>query len=74
MTATPPPDALQLESDVLTPEEAALVLKVEIKTLYAAIEAGTVPFRRISPKRVRFSRTGLKKWLESATPTAEATE
>ena len=52
------------ESDVvLTVDEAARLLRVDRKTLYASISAGEVPAARIGGA-IRLSRTALLRYLE----------
>lgn len=50
------------ESDLLTVGEAAAVLKVSVRWLYR--HARALPFaRRLSRKTLRFSRSGIARWL-----------
>jgi len=50
--------------DLLTVEEAAATLRVSPRWLYR--HAKTLPFtRKLSPKVLRFSRTGMVRWLAS---------
>jgi len=49
-------------TDLLTVSEAAALLKVTARWLYR--HAGKLPFtRRLSRKVLRFSRTGLERWI-----------
>ena len=56
-----------LSSDrLLTVGEAAALLGVSVKWLYR--HAGRLPFaRRLSPKVLRFSEVGLRKWTDRRT-------
>src|SRR5438874_6958526 len=52
---------------LLTPEEAASILGQNVRWLYR--HAATLPFtRRISRKNLRFSETGLRRWLAAKKP------
>ena len=57
MSLDPVPDA------VLTVDEAARLLRVNRKTLYASISAGEIPAARIGGA-IRLSRTALLRYLE----------
>jgi predicted DNA-binding transcriptional regulator AlpA len=47
---------------LLTPEETAAILDVDVRWLYR--HAAKLPFtRRISRKNLRFSEAGLRRWL-----------
>src|SRR5436309_582188 len=60
--AAPPP--AWSEADLLTVDEAAALLRVSARWLYR--HAPTLPFtRKLSRKSLRFSRTGITKWLAS---------
>lgn len=54
-----------LDSDVLTVEEAAKLLRVGRNQLYDAVGRGDIPHRRIG-KSIRLSRSVLLRWLEGA--------
>ena len=54
----------ELDTDVLTVEEAAVFLKVGRNTLYDACGRNEVPCRRIG-RQIRFSRAALVTWLGS---------
>ncbi len=57
--------------DVMTLEEAAALLRVEVGVLAEAAEAGEIPGRALAGQW-RFSREGLLSWLGSpASPAAE---
>jgi len=49
---------------VLTVEEAAEFLRLNVKTLYAAIDMGTVPARKFG-KRIVILRDALLDWMRS---------
>lgn len=49
---------------MLTAEEAAALLRIEVKALYASCALGRVPHRRVSARLIRFSRERLKQWLK----------
>jgi hypothetical protein len=52
---------------LLTPQEAAASLGVTVTWLYR--HASTLPFtRRLSRKALRFSETGLQRWLAGRKP------
>jgi excisionase family DNA binding protein len=51
------------ESQVLTLQEAALILKCHPKTLRLMAMEGKIPSQRVG-KLWRFSRTKLQKWLD----------
>ena len=50
---------------VLTVQEAAAFLRVNVKTLYAAIDAGDVPGKKVGPRRVVVLRDALLQWLRA---------
>ena len=53
-----------VREDLLTVEEAAGMLRVSPRWLYR--HAKTLPFaRKLSPKVLRFSRSGLLRWVAS---------
>ena len=51
------------ETDVLTLQEAAVILKCHPKTLRLMAKDGKIPSRRVG-RLWRFSLTKLKKWLD----------
>ena len=57
--------AVDPEQDVMTAEEAAAYLRLELKTLYDSCAQGIVPHRRVSKRRIRFSREALRQWLRT---------
>ena len=46
-TATDPPPRLEELPDVLSPEQAARLLRVSVNTLYAEVRAGRIPHLRV---------------------------
>ena len=50
--------------EVMTAEEVAKFLRVNVKTVYEAVKAGQLPGRRVG-KRVVFWRDALLEWLRS---------
>ena len=50
--------------EVMTAEEVAKFLRVNIKTVYESFKAGQIPGRRVG-KRVVFWRDALLEWLRS---------
>ena len=58
----PTPAASTLESDVLTVDQAAALLRVGRNAVYDAVNRGEIPHRRIG-KTIRLSRTALIRWL-----------
>lgn len=52
-----------INHDVLTVDEAAAILRVDRKTLYAAVARGEVPARKIG-RTIRLSRAVVLAWLE----------
>jgi len=53
--------------DILTPEEAAKILKVSTDTVYAACDAGKLPYRKIGNRR-RIPGWLIIDWLDSCKP------
>ena len=54
--------------EILTPEGAAVFLKMELKRLLRGIKRGEIPARRVGRGDYRLSMTVLKKWLEDWQP------
>ena len=50
--------------EVMTADEVAKFLRVNVKTVYEAVKAGQLPGRRVG-KRVVFWRDALLEWLRS---------
>ena len=50
---------------ILTVEEAARFLRVNVKTVYTAINQGLIPAKKISDNRIVIVRDKLLRWLES---------
>jgi excisionase family DNA binding protein len=51
------------EEDVLTPEEAAGLLRSDVATVTAMAEDGTLPGRKVGDEW-RFARAAVLRWLE----------
>ena len=49
--------------DIMTAEEVAAFLRVNIKTVYDSVKAGEIPAVHVM-KTIRFSRSALTSWLE----------
>lgn len=54
---------LDESEDVLTVDEAAVLLRIGRNALYEAIARNEVPYRRIGRRKIRLSRRGLLHWL-----------
>jgi excisionase family DNA binding protein len=54
--------------DILTPEEAATLLKIDIKKLKRLIKRGEIPARKVGRGDYRLKGSAIKKWLEDWTP------
>jgi excisionase family DNA binding protein len=57
-TATEPPPRLEDLPDVLSPEQAARVLRVSVNTFYALIHAGRIPHLRLG-RNIRVLKSAL---------------
>jgi excisionase family DNA binding protein len=53
--------------EFLTPDEAAVLLRVNIGTLYEVIKSSSPPWAKSIGRQVRISRAALLKWFESET-------
>jgi excisionase family DNA binding protein len=53
------------EHDVLTADELAVMLRLDRKTVYAAIKAGDIPGVRTFGRAIRISRATVVAWLAS---------
>lgn len=53
-----------LHSDALTVDELACLLRLNRKTVYAAVRAGEIPGVRFIGRAIRISRTTVEKWLQ----------
>jgi excisionase family DNA binding protein len=52
--------------ELLTAEEAAALLRVNVKSIYAAVSNGAIPgVRRIGSRTLRFSRRTLVDWFQT---------
>ena len=58
-------DPLYGLAPILTVDEAARFLRVNAKTVYAAIGQGLIPAKKISDNRIVIVRDKLLRWLES---------
>lgn len=57
--------------DIMTAEEVAALLRVNIKTVYDAVKVGEIPAVHVM-KTIRFSRSALTSWLQRGeTPQAK---
>ena len=66
-TSVPQPGSAWGPDDLLTPEEAAAALRVSRRWLYR--HAKQLPFaRKLSPKVLRFSRSGMARWMATKRP------
>ena len=52
------------DSDVLTVDDVAALLKVGRNAIYESVSRDEIPHRRIG-KQIRFSRHGIMRWLDS---------
>ncbi len=52
------------DPDLLTPEQAAKVLAVSVRTLSRLTASGDVPHLRLGERLVRYSRAALAEWIE----------
>ena len=57
-------------SDVLTADEVAELLRVNVKTVYDAAGRGEIPHRRLG-RRLLFSRSTVLAWLSCSPSTSE---
>jgi excisionase family DNA binding protein len=55
-------------NDILTPEEAAMLLKIELKKLLRLIKRGEIPAKRVGRGDYRLKASVIKDWLEDWTP------
>lgn len=54
------------DRDVLTVDELAVLLRLERKTVYRAIQRGEIPGARRVGRSIRVSRAAVLAWLEDA--------
>lgn len=64
--ASPSNDEQPTPDEVLSVEEAAVLLRIGRDTLYAEVAANRIPHRKLG-KLIRFSRTALVRWLDAPT-------
>jgi len=57
------PDVAQTEPDVLTVDEVAELLRVDRKSIYAAVARGEVPGVLRVGRLIRFSREVVLRWV-----------
>lgn len=50
---------------VMTVEETATFLRLNAKTVYASIEGGDLPGKKVGPRRVVVLRDALLEWLKA---------
>jgi excisionase family DNA binding protein len=58
-------DAAEKQGDILTPDEAAEILRVDVKTLYSLIREGVPWAKKIGAKSIRISKPAMMKWFET---------
>lgn len=56
-----------MTDEVLSAEQVAEILRVDIKTVYEYATRGEIPHRRLG-RRFLFSRTAIFSWLSMETP------
>jgi excisionase family DNA binding protein len=61
----PPPAQDTKPADVLTVDEAAVLLRLNRKTLYQAIAEGKVPGTVRIGRAIRISRSALESWMQT---------
>lgn len=49
----------------MTVEEVAAFLRLNVKTVYAAIEKSEIPGKKVGPRRVVVLRDALLQWLRA---------
>lgn len=57
-----PAPSLVRNGDILDVEEAAQLLKVSRKTIYARVKTGTLPYAKLG-RKILFSRAKLTQWV-----------
>lgn len=67
--AAAPPSAnptCPIEPLLLTPDEAAVALRISTKTLWTLTQAGEIPAIKVGPakKLVRYDPEDLRRWIE----------
>lgn len=58
-------DAAEDLPEILTVEEAAKLLRVNVKTIYGAMRAGDAPWAKRVGRVVRINRSALMRWFEA---------
>jgi excisionase family DNA binding protein len=58
----PKPDAMQLDTPLLRPEDDARLLAVKPNWIYEAVRTGRMPCLRLG-RHIRFMRSMLEEWL-----------
>lgn len=51
------------QSELLTYEECATILRIPMSTLYKLVHRREIPFSKIGPQQVRFIRKEVADWL-----------
>ncbi|MCC7537548.1 MAG: helix-turn-helix domain-containing protein [Deltaproteobacteria bacterium] len=65
MTPSDEPTSGATEQAVLTADEVAALLRLERKTVYAAVQRGEIPGARRIGRAIRFSRSAVLEWLRT---------
>lgn len=50
-------------SDALSTKQAATLLGISAKTLYAWVGEARIPYSRLSARRLRFDRAEIEQWI-----------
>jgi excisionase family DNA binding protein len=61
------------DDEMLTYQGAASLLGLKIGTLYSMTARKQIPYVRLGPRLVRFSRAALEQWLRERSVVPEAT-
>lgn len=54
---------MKMYDEILLREEAAKMLKLPERTVDYYVSTGQIPFSRLGPRHVRFSRSRLMEWM-----------
>lgn len=71
---------ITMPGDLLTPDQAAEILTLDVTTIYAKLRAGEIPYIDLAKRARRIRRADLEAFIESrlrgvsTVPTVEATE